>query len=324
MGPRAVQRRLNRFSTRYRNLPSPSRLTGCTSRAGVRSAQPACVTDRPVVVFRQIGTRGGGDDRAVFRLLASSDGKWSTGHLKAGRFYAKVKATMRCGQTRAGPFEPPAVRGQVGALRNHSRRRPAAPRLRSAPGSWSPWRTRTRAIQRRLNRFSTRPLKPTSTRHGVGVLRLRVDREGAELPRIRKGCPMGHAHFRCALGCALVVAAAVSGLGTYSSAASSLASSRVTIGFQGNGPRYLYGTVTSTSDGCEDLRKVVIFKQRGERGGGDDIRFGSSSAFKEEGQTAWWSHDVSASTAGRFYAKVRRTDQCERDASATIRVEAKG
>src|SRR5215212_3246648 len=111
MGPRAVQRRLNRFSTRYRNLPSPSRLTGCTSRAGVRSAQPACVTDRPVVVFRQIGTRGGGDDRAVFRLLASSDGKWSTGHLKAGRFYAKVKATMRCGQTRAGPFEPPAVRG---------------------------------------------------------------------------------------------------------------------------------------------------------------------------------------------------------------------
>jgi hypothetical protein len=187
-----------------------------------------------------------------------------------------------------------------------------------------PWRTRPRAIQRGLNRFSTRSRKPTSTRHGVGVLRLRGDREGAELPRAEKGCSVGHTRFRCALGCALAVAAAVSGLSTSSSAASSLASSKVTIGFQGNDPRYLYGSVTSPSDGCEDLRKVVIFKQRGERGGGDDIRFGSSSAFKEEGQTAWWSHDVSASTAGRFYAKVRRTDQCERDSSATIRVKAKG
>jgi hypothetical protein len=148
--------------------------------------------------------------------------------------------------------------------------------------------------------------------------------KGRDLPRIEKGCSVGHRRFRCALGCVVAVVAAVSGLSTSSSAASSLASSKVTIGFQGNDPRYLYGSVTSPSDGCEDLRKVVIFKQRGDRGGGDDIRFGSSNAFKEEGQTAWWSHDVSGSTAGRFYAKVLRTDHCKRDASTTIRVEAKG
>jgi hypothetical protein len=177
---------------------------------------------------------------------------------------------------------------------------------------------------RRLNKFSTWLQKRWTTRHGGGVLSLGVDREEARVVSHRERLPMGVTRVPRALGCAIAVAVVISGLWTSSSGASSLASSHVTIGFEGTRPRYLYGKVTSPSDGCEDLRKVAIFKQRGDRGGGDDIRFASTTAYSEVGPSAWWIQDLSGSTAGRFYARVPRTDSCERDASTTIRVEAQG
>ena len=65
----------------------------------VVSKRQSCVTDRTVLVFKQIGTRGGGDDRRIASDLASADGSWETGNTGiAGNVYAKVKATTTCGR----------------------------------------------------------------------------------------------------------------------------------------------------------------------------------------------------------------------------------
>jgi len=63
----------------------------------VRSKNPACVEGRKVILIKQVGTRGGGDDRKIATDTADSDGRWSTGNTGIeGRFYAKVKATGSC------------------------------------------------------------------------------------------------------------------------------------------------------------------------------------------------------------------------------------
>jgi hypothetical protein len=63
----------------------------------VKSARQVCVTDRKVILIKQIGSRGGGDDIKFASDLASSDGSWSTGTTgTAGKFYAKVKRTTKC------------------------------------------------------------------------------------------------------------------------------------------------------------------------------------------------------------------------------------
>jgi hypothetical protein len=63
----------------------------------VTSKRQGCVTDRMVSVIKQIGTRGGGDDRRFGSDLASADGSWETGNTGvAGRVYAKAKATSTC------------------------------------------------------------------------------------------------------------------------------------------------------------------------------------------------------------------------------------
>ncbi len=63
----------------------------------VKSPRQACVTDRKVIVFKQIGTRGGGDDQKFASDTASSDGSWSTGNTGTpGKFYAKVRKTTMC------------------------------------------------------------------------------------------------------------------------------------------------------------------------------------------------------------------------------------
>jgi hypothetical protein len=63
----------------------------------VKSARQACITDRKVILMKQIGTRGGGDDINFASDTASSDGSWSTGTTGTpGKFYSKVKRTPNC------------------------------------------------------------------------------------------------------------------------------------------------------------------------------------------------------------------------------------
>lgn len=66
----------------------------------VRSTRLACKADRTVVVFRQVGGRGGGDDERFASDTTDQQGArwtWSTGNTGTeGRFYARVKATPGC------------------------------------------------------------------------------------------------------------------------------------------------------------------------------------------------------------------------------------
>ena len=106
-----------------------------------------------------------------------------------------------------------------------------------------------------------------------------------------------------------------SGLATSSAAAPRVAATTVTIKAQGTD---LSGLVKSPTRRCVDGRKVVVFKQKGSRGGGDDVRFASDTASLTMSGAAEWSTGTTG-TPGRFYAKVRRTAGCRGDTSPTIR-----
>ena len=68
---------------------------------------------------------------------------------------------------------------------------------------------------------------------------------------------------------------------------------------------------------CADGRKVIVFKQKGTRGGGDDVKFATDTASLEGDVYRW--NTGNTGTEGRFYAKVRRIEGCKADTSKTIR-----
>ncbi|MDZ5619456.1 hypothetical protein [Nocardioides bizhenqiangii] len=93
------------------------------------------------------------------------------------------------------------------------------------------------------------------------------------------------------------------------------AATRVTIDRAGSD---LFGTVSSSRPSCEGNRKVVLFKQRGTRGGGDDVRVASDTSEVQSGVGVWSTGNTGL--AGKFYAKVTKTALCNADFSPTITV----
>lgn len=96
----------------------------------------------------------------------------------------------------------------------------------------------------------------------------------------------------------------------HGSSAAAPAKSTVTIKAEGTD---LSGKVTSPRQACKTDRMVIVIKQKGARGGGDDKKFASDTA-DENG--AWDTGNTG--TEGRFYAKVRATAKCKGDTSPTI------
>jgi hypothetical protein len=65
----------------------------------VTSSNPGCLSDRTVIVYKVVGTRGGGDDTRLASDTSDEDGSWNTGNTGVeGYFYAKVKANTTCGR----------------------------------------------------------------------------------------------------------------------------------------------------------------------------------------------------------------------------------
>jgi hypothetical protein len=82
----------------------------------------------------------------------------------------------------------------------------------------------------------------------------------------------------------------------------------------------LSGRVRSTKPlKCAADRKVIVFKQKGKRGGGNDIRFASDRTDLQNGKWVWSTGNTG--TEGRFYAKVKRKPGCQGDTSRTIRAQ---
>jgi hypothetical protein len=117
---------------------------------------------------------------------------------------------------------------------------------------------------------------------------------------------------------ACAVAALAAGLGALVAApahAGGLAATTVTIEADGTD---LSGTVESSQVVCMDDRKVIVLKQKGAKGGGDDKRVATDTA-DLSGDVGVWSTG-NTGLEGRFYAKVRKTEFCKADTSPTIRV----
>ncbi len=119
----------------------------------------------------------------------------------------------------------------------------------------------------------------------------------------------------------LLVAVAVTGVGalglTPVASAAERAESQVTIKAEGLD---LSGQVKSERpQRCAEGRRVVVFKQVGQRGGGNDERFATDDASQNGDRYEWSTGNTG--TPGRFYAKIRRTDRCKGDTSRTVRAE---
>jgi hypothetical protein len=116
--------------------------------------------------------------------------------------------------------------------------------------------------------------------------------------------------FFAVLAVAALAAVALTGFVS----ASGLTETRVTINVEG---RDYFGKVKSPRQRCVNERKVKLIKQKGERGGGDDIKIASDLA-DEAGE---WSTGNTGSR-GRHYARAPRIPgKCKGDSSRTLRTE---
>ena len=117
-----------------------------------------------------------------------------------------------------------------------------------------------------------------------------------------------------ALAPALVLGASAS---SSLAAAPALAPAKVTVTIKAEGVD-LSGEVRSPKPNkCAADRKVIVFKQKGARGGGNDERFATDTTGEQNGKWTWSTGNTG--TEGRFYAKVKAKTGCKGDTSPTIR-----
>jgi hypothetical protein len=110
---------------------------------------------------------------------------------------------------------------------------------------------------------------------------------------------------------------AVAGVALAGPAEAEASRARSTVTIEADGVE-LSGTVSSPRPRqCAAGRTVVVFQQKGARGGGNDVRIASDTADRDAGRYEWETGNTGIE--GRFYAKVRRTPQCRADTSPTIR-----
>jgi hypothetical protein len=80
----------------------------------------------------------------------------------------------------------------------------------------------------------------------------------------------------------------------------------------------LSGTISSPKPKrCAAGREVLLIKQIGTRGGGDDDKIGSDTAELESGVYRWDTGNTGIS--GKFYAKVKAITGCKGATSKTIK-----
>lgn len=80
----------------------------------------------------------------------------------------------------------------------------------------------------------------------------------------------------------------------------------------------LSGTISSPKpNDCAAGRTVLVIKQKGKRGGRNDVRIGSDTASLQGGVYRWSTGNTGME--GKFYAKVKATGKCKGATSKTVR-----
>jgi hypothetical protein len=78
------------------------------------------------------------------------------------------------------------------------------------------------------------------------------------------------------------------------------------------------GDIFSPRTACKNQRKVLIFRVRD----GADRKMGSTRSYKGTDQPGyyWVYGEEGLAPRGKYYAKVKPTDRCQRDRSETLRL----
>ncbi len=115
----------------------------------------------------------------------------------------------------------------------------------------------------------------------------------------------------------LAMAAGLTGSATAADGSARVTPANTTVTIRAQGTD-LSGRVSSSAPlRCARNRRVIVYKQIGTRGGGDDVQFASDNASRQ-GNVYMWSTG-NTGTPGRFYAKVWPITGCRGDTSDTIR-----
>lgn len=123
---------------------------------------------------------------------------------------------------------------------------------------------------------------------------------------------------------AVITGATCSALAAVPAAFASPTPLRVTIGTAPGFIKYVWGEVHSPERSCVNHPNVVVFKQRGARGGGDDLRMGTANTYRPgrpSGAQIWntaWYFIMPKDTKGKFYVTVRKSNQCKGETSRTV------
>ncbi len=114
----------------------------------------------------------------------------------------------------------------------------------------------------------------------------------------------------------LVLAIAVACVPAASAAAKTNTKVTIDAVFLGSGQTHWSGDIISPRKACKNRRLVLIFRVRP----GADAKVGSTRSFKGmvDNGYYWTFFKVGAAQRGRYYAKVKPTDQCEGDRSGTL------
>lgn len=135
-----------------------------------------------------------------------------------------------------------------------------------------------------------------------------VQRSGDGSPR--RGWRRGLLAATALAGCAVLLPTAI---------ATGAPGAKTTVTIKAEGTD-VFGYVRSpNAERCADDREIIVFKQRGRRGGGDDEEVGRDNASLNGNRYMWSTGN--AGLEGRFYARARRVGGCKPDSSDTIRVE---
>ena len=86
--------------------------------------------------------------------------------------------------------------------------------------------------------------------------------------------------------------------------------------FLASGQTHWAGDIESTRKDCKDDRTVLIFRKRS----GADDKIGKTKSFKgmSDSNYYWTYFEEGAAKQGKYYAKVKATDNCEGDRSTTL------
>ncbi len=111
----------------------------------------------------------------------------------------------------------------------------------------------------------------------------------------------------------ITLLATVAGLALSGTAyAGGAAPTKVTV--EGTGD--VFGYVESPKKACMKDRKVTVFKQKGEKGGGDDEKVASDNASKSGDRYRWSVGNPGIN--GKFYARAGAISGCAADSSKTV------